>query len=364
MRSWLSHPARTASLRNNHAWQRNLLATWRDTRVLLRQFRLSLLGFTASILLGGLVFDLLYTHSQVQDLSYSEAVYTVFSMIFFELNVPLPHIWYLQIFFFVMPLLGLTFLAQGVVNFGVMLFNKKAREKEWQVALASTHKDHVVVAGLGRLGFRIVQQLIKFNEDVVGIEIDANSEFFRRVLDLGVPVITGDATRPDILKEAGVDRACSIVTCTENDLTNLEIALVAREMKRDIRVVLRMFDDDMAPKVAEGFNIPVAFSTSALSAPAFAAAATAGDIRHAIYVGTQLLNFSELTVRPKTPLAEYCISDLEQKLDLSVIVHRRGDDVDIHPQGDVALQAGDQVCVFATVDVLDRLRRMNEPNDR
>jgi hypothetical protein len=119
-------------------WKRTLLATWRDTRVLLREFRWPLLGFSAAILLGGLLFKLLYTHSQVQSLSFPEAVYAVFGMIFFEMSVPLPRLWYLQLFFFVMPIVGLAFIAQGILNFGVALLNKKTREREWQVSLAST----------------------------------------------------------------------------------------------------------------------------------------------------------------------------------------------------------------------------------
>ena len=348
--------------RTRYSWKRYLLATWRDTRVLLREFRWPLLGFIASILLGGLLFKLLYSYNQIGSLSYSEAVYTVFGMIFFEHSAPLPHVWYLQLFFFAMPLLGLAFIAQGVVNFGVALVNKKSRVGEWQVSLASTYKDHVVVAGLGRLGLRIIQQLLRSHQEVVGIEIVENGEFVQRVLDLHVPVIFGNATRPDTLKQAGIDRAYSILTCTESDLTNLEIALVAREIKPDIRVVLRMFDDDMSPKIAGGFNIPTALSTSALAAPAFAAAATVGDVRDTINVGELVLNFSELTVRPRTPLLGYRLDDLGQELDLSVIVHCRGDRVDLHPRHDIRLEAGDQVGVLATLDVLTRLRRMNTPD--
>ena len=350
----------TAAREPNHpSWKRYLLATWRDTRVLLRQFRIPLVLFAASILVGGFLFDRLYTHSQVQDLSYSEAVYAVFSMIFFNPDIPLPHQWYLQAFFFIMPLVGLGLIAQGVVRFGVMLFNKRARKEQWQVAIASTYKDHVIVAGLGRLGFRIVQQLLSFGEEVVGIEIDPNTEFVPRVLDRHVPVVSGDATRPNILEQAGIKRACSIVTCTENDLTNLEIALVARELKPDIRVVLRMFDDDMAPKVAAGFEISVAFSTSALSAPAFAAAAMRGDIQNAFYIGDQVLNVSELTINPHSILAGQKVGDLEQGLDLSVIAHRRGAQVDLHPKADITIQPGDQICVFASLEVLNRLGHMN-----
>ena len=348
---------------NHPSWKRYLLATWRDTRVLLLQFRIPLLLFAASILIGGFLFDRLYTHSQVQDLSYSEAVYAVFSMIFFDPNIPLPHQWYLQVFFFVMPLIGLGLITQGVIRFGVMLFNKRSRKEQWQVAIASTYKDHVIVAGLGRLGFRIVQQLLSFGEEVVGIEIDPSTEFVPRVLDRHVPVISGDATRPNILEQAGIKQACSIITCTENDLTNLEIALVARELKPDIRVVLRMFDDDMAPKIATGFEISVAFSTSALSAPAFAAAAMHGDIQNAFYIGDQVLNVSELTIGPQSALVGQKISDLEESFDMSVIAHRRAASVDLHPKPEVTLQPGDQICVFASLDVLSQMSHLNLANE-
>ncbi len=345
-------------------WKRYLLAHWRDVRVLLRQFYIPLLLFIISVLLGGLLFDLLYIHAEVQGLTFAEAVYAVFSMIFFGASVPFPQEWYLQIFFFVMPIIGLGLVIQGVINFGAMLFNKSAREDEWQVAIASTYKDHVVVAGIGRLGFRIVQQLLDFGEELVGIESNPKAEFVQRVMDERVPVVFGDATRPDVLKQAGVHRANAIITCTQNDLTNLEIALNARELQEDIRVVLRMFDHDLAQKVARGFNISTAFSTSALSAPAFAAAAARSDITHAFHVGDQLLNVSEMTICAGSSLVGQRVGDLEHQLDFSMILHSRSGQVDLHPSPEIKLEAGDQICVFASLDVLNRLGRLNQRRNR
>ncbi len=341
-----------------------MLAYWRDVRVLLGQFHIPLALFVFGVLLGGLLFDLLYTHAEVQSLTYIEAVYAVFTMIFFGQSIPFPTQWYLQVFFFVMPIVGLGLIAQGVINFGVMLFNKSAREGEWQVAMASTYKDHVVVAGLGRLGFRIVQQLLDFGEDVVGIERNPKAEFVQRVIDERVPIIFGDATHPDVLEQAGVRRADVIVTCTENDLANLEIALNARELKKDIRVVLRMFDNDLAQKVARGFGISIAFSTSTLSAPAFAAAATGSDITHAFHVGDQLLNVSEMTVGTGSSLVGQRVGDLERQLDFSMILHCRAGQVDLHPVPETKLEAGDQICVFASLDVLNRLSHLNRGRRR
>jgi voltage-gated potassium channel len=345
-------------------WRRYFFAYWRDVRVLLGQFYVPLLLFVFSVLFGGLVFDLLYTHAEVQSLTYVEAVYAIFSMIFFGQSIPFPSEWYLQVFFFVMPIIGLGLIAQGVINFGVMLFNKSAREDEWQVAMASTYKDHVVVAGLGRLGFRIVQQLLDFGEDVVGIELNPRAEFAQRVIDEKVPIIFGNAAHTDVLEQAGVRRADVIITCTENDLTNLEIALNARELKKDIRVVLRMFDYDLAQKVARGFDLSIAFSTSTLSAPAFAAAATGSDITHAFRVGDQLLNVSEITVSAGSSLAGRRVGDLERQLDFSMILHCHAGQVDLHPGPETKLETGDQICVFASLDVLNRLSRLNRGGHR
>jgi Trk K+ transport system NAD-binding subunit len=344
-----------------YPWQRYLQAHWRDVRVLLRQFYVPLLLLVVSVLLGGLLFHLLYRHAQVEKLTYAESVYAIFAMIFFGANIPFPAEWYLQIFFFVMPVVGLALVVQGVINFGVMLFNKSTREGEWQVAIASTYKDHVIVAGLGRLGYRTVQQLLDFGEEVVGIEVNAEAEFVRRVMDLTVPVIFGDATRSDVLEQAGVERASAVITCTENDLANLEIALNARELRPEIRVVLRMFDQDLAEKVARGFDIHTAFSTSALAAPAFAGAATRSDISHAFYVGDQLLNVSSITINPRSALIGRHLRDLEHELDFSVLLHRRRGLADLHPDPDIALETGDHLCVFASLDVLNRLSRLNRP---
>jgi len=352
----MSKPRET---RNHYPWKRYLLAQWRDVRVLVRQFSVPLLVLTSSVLLGGLLFDLLYTDAEVPELTYLESVYAIYSMIFFGDSVPFPSEWYLQIFFFLMPIIGLGLIVQGVVQFGVMLFNKSAREGEWQVAIASTYRDHVVVAGIGRLGYRIVQELLDFGEDIVGIEIDRDGEFVERVMRKHVPVLFGDASHLDVLKQAGVERAAAIIPCTENDLTNLEIALVARELKPDVHVVLRMFDHDMAQKVARGFGIQTAFSTSALAAPAFARAATRADITHAFYVGDELLNVSEMTVQPGSALVGLEVCDLETDLDFSIILHSRDGQIDLHPAPHTSLRPGDRLCVFASLDVLNRLERMN-----
>jgi len=228
------------------------------------------------------------------------------------------------------------------------------------VALASTCKNHILVCGLGRDGSRVVEQLLKFDEEVVGIERNPEGQFVESIREVGVPVIIGDARRRETLAEAGVERACAIVICTEDDLANLAIALEAREFNSDIRVVMRMFDGELAEKVEKGFGIHAAFSTSALAAPAFAAAATQTQITHSFHIDDELLNVSEIKVQPASRLVGKSLAELEAELDLSVILYRGCEGIDLHPDPQIHLHGNDRIVVFASLDVLNRLSQLNK----
>ena len=76
-------------------------------------------------------------------------------------------------------------------------------------------------------------------------------------------------------------------------------------------------------------------------------------------VGEELLNVSEMTVRPGSVLVGREVCDLEGELDFSIILHSRNGEVDLHPAPNITLQPGDRLAVFASLDVLNRLERMN-----
>jgi len=195
---------------------------------------------------------------------------------------------------------------------------------------------------------------------VVGIELDPEGQFVESIREMGVPVIIGDARRREVLLEAGVERACAIVICTEDDLANLAVALEARDLKSDLRVVMRMFDGELAGKVEKGFDIHAAFSSSALAAPAFAAAATQTQITHSFYIDDMLLNVSEIKVQPASRLVGRSLAELEAELDFSIILHRGREGIDLHPDPQIRLHGDDRIVVFASLDVLNRLSQLNK----
>lgn len=344
----------------NTNWKRWLRAQWRDARVLFNESRLSLLLFAALVLGGGLVLHLAYRFpGDGARLGYGEAVYDVFTMIFFEISLPFPEVWYLRVFFFLTPVLGLLIVADGVVRFGAALTNKQSRGQKWQVAMASTYQNHVVVCGFGKVGYRVALELLKFGREVVAIDMNPDGRFVERAKEMGVTMLIADARRTRTLLDARVDKADVIIPCTEDELTNLDIALDARELKRDIKVVMRMFDPDLARRIEQGFGIHTAFSTSALSAPIFAAAAMRMDIRHSFYLGDTLLNLSELVIQPGSRLAGFSVERLEKEMEISIVCYQQGDLTDLHPAPNLPIAPGVKLLLLASLETLQQLKKMN-----
>ncbi len=328
-----------------HTWFRHWRATWRDTWLLLNDFRVPLFLFALLIGGGGSVYFTLAAHAGEPVRTPIEAIYLALTMVFMQGGGSFPETWYLQIFYFAMPLIGLGILAQGLTEFGVMLFNRKARSKEWDMAVASTFSNHIILVGLGHLGFRVVQQLRQMNQDVVVIELVPRDDLMTDLRALDVPILEGDATREALLTAAGIQRARVLLLCTQNDNLNMQIAVKARSLNPALRVVLRIFDDDFARALEKQFGFS-ALSATSMAAPAFAATAAGMDISNPIMVEGQALSIARLNVAAKSKLLTMTVGAIEQVYDVSVVLLRRDGVQDVHPAADKPLVANDVLAVL------------------
>ena len=211
------------------------------------------------------------------------------------------------------------------------------------------HADHVVLVGLGNVGTRVLRQLNDLGLDVVAIDRAPDARGARVADELGVPLIVGDASRDEILRAASIDTCRSLLVLSTDDAVNLQAALHARAARPDVRVVLRLFDDDFARRVEHAFNINISRSVSRLCAPVFAAAmldrevlATIPVDRHAVLVATvQVLAGSALDGVP--------LSSADRPGSARVISMRAAGEewVDWTPDPRRVLSAGDEVVVVA-----------------
>ncbi|MEU1003746.1 potassium channel family protein [Streptomyces tibetensis] len=161
---------------------------------------------------------------------------------------------------------------------------------------------HVVLLGLGKIGTRVLTRLRELNIPVVCVESDPDARGLATARRLRVPVVLGDVTQEGVLEAAKIHRAHALLALTSADTTNLEASLYARSVRPDLRVVLRLYDDDFATAVyrtlrAAHPNAPTrSRSVSHLAAPAFAGAMMGRQILGAIPVERRVLLFAEVDV--------------------------------------------------------------------
>lgn len=158
---------------------------------------------------------------------------------------------------------------------------------------------HVVVCGLGNIGFRVVEELIGYGERVVVLEAARDSRFVTTARRLGAAVIHGDGTVREVLRQANAAGARAVVAATSNDLVNLEIALLVRELNPGQRVVVRLGDPHLAQTLREAADVHLAFSVPMLAAPAFVAALFGDRVRNVFHVGDHMLAVVDLLVQPQ-----------------------------------------------------------------
>ncbi|MET9883278.1 NAD-binding protein [Streptomyces sp. NPDC006430] len=161
---------------------------------------------------------------------------------------------------------------------------------------------HVVLLGLGKIGTRVLARLRELEIPVVCVESDPEARGLASARRLRVPVVLGDVTEEGVLEAARVHRAHALLALTSSDTTNLEAALYARAVTPDLRVVLRLYEDDFATAVYRTLRAahPAALTRSRsvthLAAPAFAGAMMGRQILGAIPVERRVLLFAALEV--------------------------------------------------------------------
>ena len=329
-------------------------ASVRDTTLLLREFGAPLFFFFLTIVGGGIAYFLLARVAGEPIHSIIEAVYLVLGMAFLQSSGTFPHHLALQIFYFLMPIIGIGALAQGLTEFGILLFNRRARSREWEIAVASTLNKHHILVGLGHLGFRVVQQLHEMGETVAVIELDPQADLTAAVQKMGIPVISGDASREITLSDANAEHAKSIIMCVQDDALNLKTALKARTLNPNIKVIIRIFDDDFADELHKqfGFN---ALSGTAIAAPAFAASAAGADVTNPINIEGESLSLARLTIAPNSELDGKTVGQVEDGYSVSLVLVRHDHTSDLHPTDSMVLQGGNLLAVLGRPEKLNAL---------
>jgi voltage-gated potassium channel len=334
--------------------RRTTTATLRYLIALLARFRVTLV--MAAVLFGAapVVFVTFYRAPDGSRIRYGEAFHHVYFLLFGQPSLPYVPSFVLEALNVLIPPFGIAVVIDGLVRFAYLFFAKHKSDKEWIQVISETLRDHIVVCGAGRVGYRVATQLLALDRDVIVIEKNEGSAFVGILRDAKVPVLIDDIKSPGCLPRTNLAKAAAIVCATDDDLANMNVALDARKLNPQIRVVMRLFDDDLVAKVKEAFKAE-ALSTSALAAPAMALSALDPRVLHSFHVGEHLMVVSSFVAGAK--LAALDVGGVRDRFGgLTLSLSRPGDAVKLHPRGETPIAGGDVLTVQSTWDDYRALR--------
>jgi Trk K+ transport system NAD-binding subunit len=216
---------------------------------------------------------------------------------------------------------------------------------------------HVIVVGLGNVGTRVAAQLHDLGIGVACIDKSETAAGVPLARRLGLKLVIGDSHREETLRAAGIGTCQALVSVTSNDIVNLETALNARALAEEPRVVVRLFDNDLAQRIQKNIGNTISRSVSYLAAPAFAAAVLEQQVLRSIAVGRHVLLIGDVPVGTGAELVGQLVDEVHQTGEVRVIaLRRRGSDgVDWSPSPGHRLAPQDRVLVLATRAGLSRV---------
>ncbi len=223
--------------------------------------------------------------------------------------------------------------------------------------------DHIILIGFGRLGQRVADLLFKLQIPIVIVSENPHD------CDLAtkVPWFTGNIIEE--LSKANLAQAKSILTVTDDQMLNLEAALLARDtakkVDRQINLAIRTYDRYFSENLAELLPNSQSFCAYALSAEAFAGAAFGENMLSLFRLNQRTVLVAEYKITENDTLVGKNLSQIAYGYTV-VPIYLKTDQpkVDGHselymPSDDELMKVGDRLTVLASISGLRRIELGN-----
>jgi Trk K+ transport system NAD-binding subunit len=211
----------------------------------------------------------------------------------------------------------------------------------------SNASDIVIVCGLGSLGQSCVRILKKFGVLVHAIALEM-PRWELHGLDRDIDtLVLGDCRQADILQQAGVAQARTILIVTSDEQCNIATVFAARSQNPNIRIVIRSAQQNLNALLADHLGNLIAFEPTQLPAPAFALAALDEDTLGFFRLEDYSLRLVQMQIPPDHPWCGrrklYELRNLTRRL-LLYIPNQSPPNLTLHHwDPETTLQAGDRI---------------------
>lgn len=253
---------------------------------------------------------------------------------------------------------GAAFLEAAVEN----LTERQRRHMRRQIEQLDRH---TIVCGWGRIGASVWEILQEHGVATAVVEQDP--QIVQTAREAGALVVEGDATRDEILEEAGVRRAEALVASVNADSDNLVISLSAKALNPKVRIVARATDIEAEHKLTKaGADRVVA--PQVVGARRIASLITQPDLADVIDLvvrGAPVeFRVQRFTVAPDCEITGKTLRDAGIRRRSGALVlaleDRTGRQLFFNPSPDVVLEPGTVVVAVGNGEQLDRLAGLLE----
>lgn len=218
-------------------------------------------------------------------------------------------------------------------------FDKRRSEK-----MIKSLQDHIIVCGFGRMGTLVSREIAREKKPFVVIEKDASVLDDLRELDYHY--IGGDATEEDVLKDAGVEKAKTLIAVLPSDAGNVYVALTGRALNPALHIICRTdnpgCEDKMiragANKVISPYEIGGRSLAQAALRPNVLSFFEMATTRH-----SEALVIEELIVPDNSPLIGKTLleSRIREKHGVSIVGHKNDTgDIRLNPPPSYTIEEG------------------------
>jgi len=233
-------------------------------------------------------------------------------------------------------------------------FGRYRRERQLQRELNQL-RDHFIICGYGRIGTQIVAEFE--DHKVAYVVIDQTEEALERVRSERRLHIEGDASKEEILKQAGIERARGLISAVDSDERAVYIVLAARALNPNLYIVARSGRPDSIRRLelagATRTISPYVMAGHRLAELAIRPAMV--DLLDTLHHGEAGIGVEEMVVAPGTKAIGKTLeeSGLLAPYAARLLAVRKADGtVNVNPAATAKLEDGDLVIALGTEDQL------------
>jgi voltage-gated potassium channel len=220
---------------------------------------------------------------------------------------------------------------------------------------------HAIVAGFGRVGALVCDELAAAEQPFVVVEL--SHEIAAEIEARGYFCVTGDATEEKVLKDAGIERARVLISAMPNDAENVFITLTGRQFCPELLIIARAEQPSTGKKLkhagADHVVMPAAIGAHRIVSLVTNPAAV--QFAELVTKRTSLaIEMDEMLIQQSNALAGKSLrdADIKRRTGVIVVAIKKADGrLDFPPSSEEILTPGDSVVFLGRRANLDQFRQ-------